>query len=54
MGGRPTGPHLLNTLPPATATGEETPSGRPVRASLERFARPRGDVEEGIVRFLRQ
>ena len=54
MGGRPTGPHLVNTFPPAAETGEETPSGRFVRASLERFARPSAAVEERIVRFLRQ
>ena len=54
MDGRPTGPRLVNTFPPAAETGEEIPSGRVVRASLERFARPRAQVEERIVRFLRQ
>jgi hypothetical protein len=33
---------------------EETPSGRLIRASLERFARPRAEVESKIIRFLRQ
>ena len=54
MGGRPTGPHLVNTFLPAGEPGEETPSGRVVRASLERFVRPRADVEDRIVRLLRQ
>lgn len=48
MGGRPIGPHLVNTFPPAEETGEETPSGRLVRASLERFARAAVEIADRI------
>jgi hypothetical protein len=53
MGGRPIGPHLVNTFPPSEETGEKSPRGRVGRASLERFARPRADVESRILPFLR-
>ncbi|MBI3950415.1 MAG: type IV secretory system conjugative DNA transfer family protein [Acidobacteria bacterium] len=48
---RPTGPHIIDTFPPMT-TPEANSKERVIRTSLERYARPRAEVEEKINRFL--
>lgn len=51
MAGQPSGPHLLQTFPPASAQ-HPTRRDRVIRTSLERFSRPRAQVETRINKFL--
>jgi hypothetical protein len=50
--GRPSGPHLIKAFPPITGTGKENIRERVVNTSLQRFSRPRGEVETRIRKFL--
>jgi len=50
--GHTAGPYLLYTLPPSPRTGQETTTDRIIAASLQRYGRPRGDVEAKLKIFL--
>lgn len=50
--GRPTGPHRVNTLPPIDKTGRENQREKIVKTSLERYSRPRAEIEARLNRFL--
>lgn len=50
--GEPSGPHRVSTFPPLSKSGTENDHETVVRTSLERFGRPRIEVEAKLNRFL--
>jgi hypothetical protein len=49
---RPAGPHLVNTFIPFAKTKDDNERARVIRTSLQRYTRPRVDVEEKLCKFL--